>query len=292
MNKKNKQHAHNHLTGDNNLLIAFFLNISFVLVEIIGGIMTNSISILSDAIHDLGDSITILIAYFLDRLSTKSSNNNFTYGYKRVSLIGALLTSIILIISSCLIIISAFNRLTDPQVVNAELMLVIALFGIAINSFGVYKVFKSKKMISRAIMLHLLEDVLGWIAIFISSIFIIIFDWYVLDPLLSIVIAIFILYNAIKNAYLTTKLFMDKVPDEIDFDQVSIDLNKIDQIESLHCLKIWTTDGIDNYLTCHVVLNEIDNSEITLQIINKYLKNYNIKTSTIQFESQNNKCNL
>ena len=182
-------HGHHHHGDVKNLGIAFILNVCFTIIEIVGGILTNSVAILSDALHDLGDSLSLGLAWYFQRLSEKGRDRNFSYGYKRFSVLGALITSVVLVIGSVIIIYSAVSRLQHPQISNGLGMLGLAVLGILVNGAAVVRLKGSSSVNSRAVMLHLMEDVLGWVAVLIGSLFIYFFDWQIIDPILSLMIA-------------------------------------------------------------------------------------------------------
>ena len=190
-------HSHNHSEG--NIKIAFFLNLGFTIVEIIGGLYTNSLAILSDALHDLGDSLSLGLSWYFQRLSKKGSTKKFSYGYKRFSLLGAIINSIVLVVGSIFILSKAIPELFNPEETNAQGMLYLAILGVVVNGAAVFKLRKGKSLNEKVVSLHLLEDVLGWVAVLIGSIVMIYFDLPFVDPLLSILISIFVLYNVYRN---------------------------------------------------------------------------------------------
>ena len=227
MKKEKKRHFHNHNHEHNfkdeslkNLIISFILNFSFVIIEIIGGLATNSFAILADAFHDFGDSIAILIAIILQKMSHKEKTEEYPFGFRRLKLIAALLTSIVLVIGSIFIIIKAFERIANPEVINSQVVFIIAIFGIFVNGYSVIKLMKSNAILDRSVMLHLLDDVLGWAAVLVSSIIIYFTDWYFLDPLLSLLVVSFILFNAIKNIITICKQVLIAKPISVSIDEV------------------------------------------------------------------------
>jgi cobalt-zinc-cadmium efflux system protein len=280
-------HNHNHQneTGK-NILIVFFLNLFFVIVEIFGAIISQSVSIASDAFHDLGDCLILLFAYILEKKSKKQGNNTYTFGYKKLSIIASLFTSLILASGSIFMVIRAIERIQNPQPVNGNIMLILSVIAIAINSLGVIKLMGNKKLVSKAIMLHLLEDVFGWVAILISSLFIIKFNWYIIDPILSICISLFILYNASKNIYLSTTLLLDKVPENIDYTTIETLIKNQKEIKTIKNLHIWSLDEETTNLTVtckiseHLTIKEANN--IREKILNQ-LETYHLNEIIIEF---------
>lgn len=284
---------HEHKSSE-NIKLAASLNLIFAILETIGGLLTNSISILSDAIHDLGDTASMGISYLLEKKSKKEPNNEYTYGYLRYSLIGALLSSTILLIGSIIVIYNAVPRLIKPEIVNYDGMIIFALFGILINGYAAYRTSKANSLNEKAINLHMLEDVLGWIAVLIGSIIIRFTKLYIIDPILSIIIAIYILYHVYKNLKNIFDIFMEKAPNNIDINNIKNDILKEQKlIKDIHHIHIWTLDGINNYLTCHVVLNkDIKNDEIIKlkNDIKESLISKNISHSTLEIEYKNEEC--
>lgn len=292
MHKHN--HNHNHNDSVSNIKLAFFLNLFFSIFELIGGIFANSVSILSDAIHDIGDSLSIGVSYLLEKISKRKSNNNYTYGYLRYSLIGALFTSIMLLIGAFIVFYKSIPLLFEPTVVNHDLMIIFAIVGTIINGIAAYKTSKSHNKNEKAISLHMLEDVLGWIGVLIGSIVIKFTGLTIIDPILSIIIAIYILYHVYENIREVFYIFMDKVPSNINVDLISKNIiNKFKNIKEVHHIHIWSVDGINNYFTAHILLkNSISEDEIiNLKIeLKEFLNSMNIHHSTLEIEYHNEKC--
>ncbi|MDR1403708.1 MAG: cation diffusion facilitator family transporter, partial [Tannerellaceae bacterium] len=229
-------HNHTHSHGEDsagNIRIAFFMNLFFAIIELIGGLFTNSVAILSDALHDFGDSISLGIAWYLQKFSEKRRDKYYSYGYKRFSLLGALFISIILLIGSIFVIEECIKRLAEPQIPNAQGMFALAIFGIAINGVAVLRLKKGSSINERAVSLHMMEDVLGWIAVFIVSFVMMFVDMPILDPLLSIGISIWILTNIYKNLRDTFHILLQQVPQNVDLeDRKSTRLNSSHPRES------------------------------------------------------------
>lgn len=271
----------------NNIGLAFFLNVSFTIVEIIGGLYTGSIAILSDAVHDLGDSLSLGIAYFLEKVSHKKPDESFTYGYDRFSLLGALITSFVLFGGSIFIISETIPRLLNPVPVDAEGMLLFAVLGIIFNGIAFFKTHHGESMNEKSVSLHLLEDMLGWIAILIGSIVLLFVDFYILDALLSLGIVIIILVYVYRNTKQIFNIFLQKVPEGIDFDLIMKRINQIDHVQRAHHCHIWTLDGIRHMMSIHIVLDkslkipEIINIKATVK---ETIEQFNIGHVTIECE--------
>ena len=288
------KHDYSHVESTKHIKLAFLLNLIFSVIELFGAFITNSVSILSDAIHDFGDSLSIGISYLLEKVSTKHSNNKYTYGYLRYSLVGALFTSIMLLIGVVVVFYKSIPLLFEPSVVNHDAMIVFAIFGTLINGYAAYKTSHGHSKNEKAISLHMLEDVLGWIAVLIGSIIIKFTGWTIIDPILSILIAIYILYHVYENLREIFYIFMDKVPNDIDVNSVKKSIEKkFTDIKEVHHIHVWSIDGVSNYMTAHIVLAK-DLSKDKIISLKKDVKNFlnelNIIHSTLEIEYHTELC--
>lgn len=245
-------HNHKENGAQKNILLAFSLNLLFVLVEIVGGLITNSFAILSDAIHDFGDCISIGFAYVFEKLSHKEPDENYTFGYRRYSLVSAVITSTILLAGSVGIIIGSVERITEPREIQGLPMVIIAVFGLVINGIAAYKTSKGMGLNERAISLHMLEDVLGWAAVLAGSILIYFFQWYFVDTLLSFFIAGFLVVHSIMNLREVFVVLLEKRPERIDSAEYRTALLQIDGVENVHDLHVWSLDGERALATMHL----------------------------------------
>ncbi|MDX1445126.1 cation diffusion facilitator family transporter [Lishizhenia sp.] len=288
------EHHHHHKSGD-NLKLAFFLNLSFTFLEFIGGWWVNSVAIYSDAIHDLGDSLALGTAWYLDKKSKQDPNKKYTFGYQRFSLLGALINSIVLIVGSIWVVKEAIERIAQPEASNASGMLVFALVGITVNGYAAWKVGHGKSLNERVVSWHLLEDVLGWVAILVLAIILQFTDAYYLDPILSLFITLFILWGVFKRLKETLYIFLQGAPQEIDLDNLKLSLLNIDKVEEIHHTHIWTIEGDTSVFTTHIKLKEIDDYQeiiATKEKIKNHLKTYNFKHCTLEIELDKEKCSL
>ena len=270
---------------ENNIFIAFILNISFSLFEFIGGIFTNSISILSDSIHDFGDAISIGISYFMERKSKKQADNKYTYGYIRYSVLGGVITTTILLVGSILVIIGAANRIINPVTVNHSGMIILAIIGALLNFIAAFVTRKGDSINQKAVNLHMLEDVLGWIVVLIGAIIMKFTDIKIIDPIMSIGVALFILINSLKNLRKVLNIFLEKTPEEIDIEKIKKQLLEIKGIDDIHHIHIWSIDGYHNYATMHIVSKEKEISKLK-KIIREKLKEYNICHAILETENE------
>ncbi len=288
-------HNHSHAEGTKNIRLAFFLNFFFAIIELIGGLFTNSVAILSDALHDFGDSISLGIAWYLQKFSEKKRDKYYSYGYKRFSLLGALFISMILLVGSIFVIQESIKRIMDPQTPNAQGMFLLAILGIVVNGAAVLRLKKGSSINERAVSLHMMEDVLGWIAVFIVSIVMMFVDLPVLDPLLSIGISIWILTNVYRNLRDTFHILLQQVPQNVDIEGVQEKIKHIDGVLSLHDIHLWTLDGEENILTIHIVLSENATVEQETEIKSKVREvcaESDIQHVTIEFERVGEICAL
>jgi cation diffusion facilitator family transporter len=276
-------HSHNHNSVESNISIAFFLNAIFVVIEIIGGILTNSIAILTDALHDFGDCLSLATAWFLQKKSTKGRDKKYSYGYKRFSLLGSIFLSGILTFSSLFVLFEAIKRIANPHEVNAKGMLWMAVLGIIINGAAALKVKKGSSLNERSVYLHIMEDVLGWVGVLIVSIVMMFANFPILDPILSIIISIWVLSNVYKNLRSVFKILLQGVPDNISSIEIIQKIEAINGIISTHDVHIWSLDGESHVMTLHIVTNSPNKEKLKEKIINIALE-YNINHITIEFE--------
>ncbi|MDW7668014.1 MAG: cation diffusion facilitator family transporter [Bacillota bacterium] len=289
-------HGHNysgHNHGNKNIKTAFFLNLGFTVIEIIGGLWTNSMAILSDALHDLGDSLSLGVSWYLQNYSKKGPDYKFSFGYSRFSLLGALINSIVLLGGSVLILSRAVPRIFNPQPVNAKGMIVFAVLGIIINGAAVLKLRKGTSLNEKVVTWHLLEDVLGWVVVLIGSIILNFKDIPVIDPLLSLGITIYILINVVKNLKKVLNVFLQGVPENISIEEIESKITENTKAISAHHTHIWTIEGERNMLSTHIKIPDDYNSDEIVQLkksIRKILTEKNIEHVTIEIEFESEDC--
>lgn len=285
-NKANKQ-----------LSLAFFLNLFFAVIELVGGILTNSTAIIADAFHDFMDAVAIGIAVYMDKFSKKPASSTFTYGYRRFALLSAIIMSVILLAGAIFMAYNGIVTINTPREVNSIGMLGLAVLGIAVNGFAFLRIKKgdahehhshlhahqSHDANSKAIMLHLLEDVLGWIAVLIGAAVMYFTNWFWIDSALTIAIALFIAYNALKNMYGTFTILLQAVPEGINIEKIKNDLLQLNTIQKITALNIWTIDGQQHIATITVQTNTNNLQEIK-QHIQTVFTQHNISNVTIQID--------
>ena len=273
------------MSSKTSIWLAFFLNLSYAIVEFIAGGIFGSSAVLADSVHDLGDAIAIGISAFLETISNREEDRQYTLGYKRFSLLGALVTAVILITGSILVILENTTKLFNPQPVNDEGILWLGMIAVTINVLASLVVRKGQTKNESILSLHFLEDTLGWLAVILMAIVLRFTDWYILDPLLSLVISIFILIKAIPRFWSTLKIFLDAVPEGVDIKQVMSDLEGLDNVASLNQLNLWTMDGLEKNAIVHVCLEEIEHMEYCKESIRNLLKDYGFQNVTVEVDA-------
>ncbi len=294
-------HAHSHHHGGHhhgavkNIKVAFFLNLAFTLLEIFGGLYTNSIAILSDALHDLGDSLSLGLAWYLEGVAARDSDRSYTYGYARFSVLGAFINSVVLIVGAIFVLQNAIPRLINPQTSDASGMIVFSLIGIAVNGLAALRLNKGATLNERVVALHLLEDVLGWVAILIGSIVMLFADLPILDPILSIAIMAYVLSNVFRNLSKSLRIFLQGTPKKFNPVKIEEILSKIPGVKEIHDLHLWTLDGQMNVATLHVVVHDIDSlqdTEVVKEKDREVLAEMDIEHATIEIEDEDSDCGM
>jgi len=288
-------HHHHHHEGAAGIRQAFFLNLFFTLVEIAGGIWTNSMAILADAIHDLGDSFALGTAWYFERLSGKAGDERYSYGYRRFSLLGALVNIVILVVGSLFILSKAVPRLLSPEPSSAEGMIGFAVLGVAVNGFAALRLKGKGGMNVSMVAWHLLEDVLGWAAILVTGIVLLFWKVLWLDALLSILITGYVLYNVLRNLKSTMNIFLQGTPGGVDLGAIEGEVSRLSGVGGTHHAHVWTLDGRDHILSMHVVITgEADREQIMSlkEHIRGIMKKHGIDHSTVEFEFEGEECRI
>ena len=269
---------------ERNIFIAFILNISFSILEFIGGLLTNSVAILSDSLHDLGDASSIGISYFLEKKSKRKADKNYTYGYVRYSVLGSVITTTILLVGSILVVLGAIQRVINPVSINYSGMIIFALIGVILNLLAALVTKDGGSLNQKAVNLHMLEDVLGWIVVLIGAIIMNFTDIKIIDPLMSIGVAIFIFISAFKNLKEILDIFLEKTPHDIDIDELKNHLLEIEGVDDIHHIHVWSIDGYSNYATMHIVTKE--NTKDIKKLIREELSEHNICHAILETEEE------
>ncbi len=278
---------------EENVKFAAGLNIVFTLIEIVGGLLTNSLALLADALHDFGDSIALVVAWWAERKAKTPADNKMTFGYHRLSLLSSVFAAVVLISGSLLILSKAIPRLIKPEHVDAQGMILIAVIGLVINSLGFLKLRQGISQNEKILSWHLLEDMLGWLVLLAGSVIIKFWDTHVIDPLMTIGFTVFILWGAGRNFKETVDLLMEGVPNYINREQVKKVMLSVQGVVDVHDLHIWSLEGETNLLTAHVVVDKgmgLRDLETIKDMIKNKVKSLRIGHLTIEFEAQKGKC--
>lgn len=291
-------HHHGHTHGDSgtkNIVVAFWVNTVFAILEIFGGLYTNSMAIISDALHDLGDSLSLGLAWFFQRKSEKKRDRDFSYGYGRFSLLGVFVNSLILIVGALVVIYESSFRLMNPVQPDAQGMFILALIGLGVNLFAMLRLRRGQSINEKVVSLHFMEDVLGWAAVLAGSVIMMFADVPVLDPVLSIAIAMYILYNVYGNAKHAIRIVLQARPEHLDEEKIRSKLLTIAGVMDVHDLHFWTLDGKYNVLTLHAVVDERIRGEAAEAIkkqIRAHLHDMDVQHATIEIETGDSDCRL
>ena len=273
---------------EKNILFAFLLNLAFSIFEFVGGIFTGSVAIISDAIHDIGDAFSIGVSFFLEKKSKKQPDEKHTYGYARYSVIGSVITTLILLIGSVVVIYNAVMRIINPSDINYDGMIIFAVVGVCINFVAALLTREGDSLNQKAVNLHMLEDVLGWIIVLIGAIVMRFTDFAIIDPIMSIGLAIFIFINAFRNLKDATDLFLEKTPHDIDVDELRTRVCSIEGVIDAHHIHVWSMDGQSNYATMHIVTNA--DSFTIKEKIREELNEHRISHVTLELEKEGDEC--
>lgn len=286
-------HNHDNESSATRIGWAFFLNLGFTIIEFIGGWLTNSTAIMADAVHDLGDSLSIGLAWILSKIADKQANETYSYGYQRFSLLGALVNGAVLIGGSVWVLSEAIPRLSKPEMPHTEGMILLALFGVAVNGFAAYKLSHGKSLNERILNWHLLEDVLGWVAVLLIALVLTFIELPILDPLLSIGFTLFILFNVAKSVIDTIKVFLQATPDQTIRKNIINELKSLKYVKSVHHVHLWSLDGNNHVLTAHLELGPRDGDLTQKEIkqeISAILQRYHLSHTTIELELPDEVC--
>ena len=270
---------------EKNIFIAFILNISFSIFELFGGLFTNSVAILSDSIHDLGDAISIGLSYYMEKKSKKHADNKYTFGYIRYSVLGGVITTTILLVGSILVIISAIKRLFIPVEIKYSGMIIFAIIGVILNSLAAFVTREGASINQKSVNLHMLEDVFGWLVVLIGAIIMNFTDIRILDSIMCMGVSLFILVASFKNLKKVVNLFLEKTPDDIDIEELKKHLLKIDDVIDIHHIHVWSIDGFQTLATMHIVTKS-KNHSLVKKKIREELEEHNICHAILETEEE------
>ena len=288
-------HHHGEELSASNIRLAFWLNTAFAVIEIVGGLLTNSVAILSDALHDFGDSLSLGLSWYFHKKAKKKRDAAYSYGYRRFSLLGAFINSVILVLGSVFIVQESIARLLHPEIADARGMILLAVIGIVVNGLAMLRLKKGNSLNEQVVSLHFLEDVLGWVAVLIGSIVMYFYNVPVLDPILSLGISLYILFNVYKNLHSIFKIILQGVPENMNDAEIRQKLKGINGVADVHDIHGWSMDGTYNILTLHVVLEKNIAGPEAEKIKNEArhcLQHLHFNHITIETEPFETKCQL
>lgn len=286
-------HHHHHHSVSKNLRLAFFLNLTFTVFEFFGGMYTNSVALTSDAVHDLGDTLSIGTAWGLQIISHRKPDKNFSFGYARFSLLGALINSVVLIIGSVFVVSHAVERLMHPEHSDGGGMILFAIVGIAVNGFAAWKLMGGKSLNERVVSWHLIEDVLGWVAVLVAAIVIYFYDVEYIDPALSLLIAAYILYGVFRRLKETLFVFLQGTPEGVDLIEIEHRITALERVHSVHETRVWSLEGEHHVFTAHVKLHNVNSLGELKQVraeVQTLLKPYKFTHCTVETELDSESC--
>ena len=273
---------------EKNIFIAFILNAVFSLFALVGGILIGSTAILSDAIHDAGDAVSIGMSYFLEKKSKKQPDGQYTYGYGRFSVIGSVITTLILLVGSVLVICNAVGRIIHPTPIRYDGMILFALVGVCVNFFAAFFTRHGDSLNQKAVNLHMLEDVLGWLVVLVGAIVMRFTDLAIIDPLMSIGVAVFIFVNALGNLKDAVALFLEKTPHGVDVEEIKHHLTELEGVIDVHHIHVWSMDSYRNFATMHVVAT--GDAHHVKDLVRHELAEHGIHHVTLELEAEGEHC--
>ena len=273
---------------ERNIFIAFILNFAFSIFEFFGGIYTGSVAIMSDAVHDIGDAASIGLCFLFEKISKRDPDERYTYGYIRFSVLGSALTTLVLLLGSVLVIYHAIGRLISPREIHYDGMIVFAIAGFCVNFCAAVVTHGGGTLNQRAVNLHMLEDVLGWLVVLVGAVVIKFTNLVWIDPVLSVCVAVFILVSALRQLKQVLAIFLLKTPKGIDVKAMREQLQSMDEIHDVHHIHVWSIDGQSSYATMHVVTHA-DNHNIK-EKIRQVLSEYSIYHVTLELELEAECC--
>ncbi|MAS95990.1 MAG: cation transporter [Verrucomicrobiales bacterium] len=285
------EHDHHHHHSSENLKVAFFLNLGFTLLEVVGGIWTNSVAILTDAVHDFGDSLSLGLAWYFDKYSKREHTPGHTFGYRRYRLLGGLITGVLLLVGLGFVLYHSIERLSEPAEVRVPGMIALAVLGIAFNGAAVLRVKHGTSLTEKIVSWHLIEDTLGWIAVLIGSLVMLFWDLPIIDPIMSIGIAVFVLWNVIRNLGKVGKVFLQASPEGFDPEEFRRSAEAIEGVESVHHLHSWSVDGESHVFSAHVVRKGNPDEDLRIKNeIRALLDEFPFEHVTLEIENIDDSC--
>ena len=282
-------HIHLHSdTAGRNILSAFFINLTFTVISLIGGWLTNSMAIISDSIHDLGCTLSIALAWVFERIAGHTPTPRFTFGYRRFTLLGAFVNAFILLGGASIVLYESFGRMASPEEVNAEGMLWFALLAILCKGLAVWRTWKGASVNQRMVSLHLLGDCLGWVAVLRASIVMMFVEIPLLDPILSVCISLYILYNVVRNLIVAFRIVLEGVPVTIDYLTLKAEMKALEGVDEIEALRVWSMDNVHHAATVALTttLTTLEEVEAMKSSLRQLLIQHSIELSVIEVNAK------
>ncbi len=286
------KHSHHHVSGK-NMGITILLNVFITVGQIVGGLISGSVALLSDALHNFSDVISLLLSYITNRIATRKPTEKQTYGLKRAEILSALINSATLIGIAVFLIIEGVKRMLNPQQINFDIVIWFAVGSIVINFLSVLMLHKDSKesLNVRSAYLHLLTDVLTSVAVLIGGLLMKFFGIYRIDSILSVVIAVYLIYSSYSLLAESVKILMQFTPKDIDMDSICNKISGLEDVDNIHHVHIWQLNDKETIFEAHVDFNEdlmLSNFQNTLTQIENILSERGIHHSNIQPEYHRN----
>ena len=286
-------HHHHHESDTDRIGWAFWLNFIFTIIEFIGGLLTNSVAIMADAVHDLGDTLSIGLAWLFGKLGHKKSSDAFSYGYKRLSLLGALINGFVLVVGSVWVLTLSLPRILEPEMPMTQGMIALAILGILSNGFAAYKLHGGHTMNEKMLNWHLIEDVLGWIAVLVVGVVLLFVEWPILDPILSVLFTGFILFNVVKHVSQPVKLFLQGTPSEQQQEAIRQAVLAVDGVQAIHHMHFWSLDGESHVFTAHIEITQEASVSCLISVkqdVADALRPFHLAHTTVELEMPGEAC--
>ena len=258
MGHNHHKHNHRHTVEGKKLLITVFLNLAITLAEFIGGIFSNSLALISDAFHNLSDTVAILITYITERISKKASDEKHTFGYKRIQILAALFNAVTLIAISVFLIFEAWERFNNPQPIKSVLMMTVAIIGLLANLLSVLllKSHQKENINIKSAYLHLIGDTLSSVAVIIGGVLIYLYEMYWIDPLITVLISIYIIKETYVILYDTYKILMQQTPSDIKLEDIIASVTGLKEVSRVHHIHIWNLTDREVHFEGHIDMCE------------------------------------
>lgn len=287
-------HHHHHHGASQRVGLVFFLNLGFALIELVGGLLTNSMAVLSDALHDFGDALALGVAWWMEKKSNTGHDEDYSYGYRRFSVASALVTGVILLSGSIWVLVESIPRLIHPQPVQVQGMLGLAILGVLVNGVAFVKLSAGGSLNEKVLKLHLIEDMAGWILVLIGAAAMFFFEIPWLDPLMALGLSVWVIFNVFRNLKETVLVLLQGVPRDLKIEDIQNWMRQQSGVIDVHHLHVWSLDGEKHIFTGHIVISGqasvSDVSKLKMNLKSGLEKVFHIMEATLEFETPEEAC--